>query len=293
MEAAGGFFNSGFGKARDLEEAPRHESIAGGIEGGGGFGFVRSDGRVGIEVCAGADANFEFVEGAIGFDDAVPAEGRTGLGESGHSAGRLTAIGAGFHGGQSIAMEDETHADIKNHRGEREARPDSSPRAFRFGTDFLRHQPAERGKKNSSKKNSQKPEIQVGDPVEREAARRERPKEFHAGALTNVHEEMEKCGGQGGNENWGGGYVLRARFTFAQEKRQSDRQAQQNSRNDGVEVRAIESEKGGRAPMEALAVKIREDSRGQDGKGGRPRRPRKYGALQCVGGQGMSQRVHG
>ena len=76
--------------------------------------------------------------------------------------------------------------------------------------------------------------------------------------MTNVHEQMEKCGGQGGNENWGGGNAFRARFTFAQEKRQSDRQAQQNSRDDGMEVRAIESEKGGRAPMEALAVEIRD-----------------------------------
>ena len=119
MEAVGGFFNGGFGKARDLEEAVRHESIAGGIEGGGGFGFVRSDGRVGIEVCAGADANFEFVEGAIGFDDAAPAEGRTGLGESGHPAGRLTAIRAGFHGGQSIAMEDEAVRSFLNDKQQR------------------------------------------------------------------------------------------------------------------------------------------------------------------------------
>src|SRR6266851_5575890 len=104
---------------------------------------------------------------------------------------------------------------------------------------------------------------------------------------------MEKSGGQGRNKNWGGGNVFRARFTFAQEKRQSDRQAQQNSRDDGVEVGAIESEKGGRAPMEALAVEIREDSRGKDGNGGRPRRPRKCGALQCVGGQGVGERVHG
>src|SRR6266705_1149824 len=104
---------------------------------------------------------------------------------------------------------------------------------------------------------------------------------------------MQKCGGQGGNENWGGGNVFRARFTFAEEKRQSDRQAQQNSRDDGVEVRAIESENGGRTPMEALAVEIREDSRGQDGNGGLPRRPRKCGALQRVGSQGMSERVHG
>src|SRR6266581_2318492 len=86
-------------------------------------------------------------------------------------AASRAAEGAGFHGGQSIAVEDEAHADIKNHRGERETGADSSPRAFRFGTDFLRHQSAERGKKNSSKENSQKPEIQVGDTVEREAAR--------------------------------------------------------------------------------------------------------------------------
>ena len=111
--------------------------------------------------------------------------------------------------------------------------------------------------------------------------------------MTNVHEQMEKSGGQGGNENCGGGNVFRARFMFAEEKRQSDHQAQQNSRDDGVEVRAIESEEGGRAPMEALAVEIREDSRGQDGNGGRARRPRKCGALQRVGGQGMSERVHG
>src|SRR6266566_3082709 len=65
------------------------------------------------------------------------------------------------------------------------------------------------------------------------------------------------------------------------------------SRDDGMEVRAIESEKGGRAPMEALAVEIREDSRGQDGNRGRARCPRKCGALQRVGGQGMSERVHG
>src|SRR5712691_8751965 len=104
---------------------------------------------------------------------------------------------------------------------------------------------------------------------------------------------MDKSSGQGGNENWGGGNVFRARFTFAQEKRQSDHQAQQNGRDNGMEVRAIESEKGGRAPMEALAVEIREDSRGQDGNGGRARRPRKCGALQRVGSQGMSERVHG
>src|SRR6267142_6831224 len=89
VEASGSFFDGGFGEASDLEETAGNGGVTSGVEGGRRLGFVGSGGGVGIERGGGADFNFDVMEGAFGFDDAVPAEGRAGLAKCGGLAGRF------------------------------------------------------------------------------------------------------------------------------------------------------------------------------------------------------------
>src|SRR5229473_7057055 len=120
METFGGLLDGCFGEAGGLEEATRNSGVASCVEGGRGFGFVGSDGGVWVERCGGADFDFNVVQGAFRFDDAVPAEGRARFGKRGNPAWRFAVVGARFHGSQSVAVENEAQNDIKNHGGERE-----------------------------------------------------------------------------------------------------------------------------------------------------------------------------
>ena len=67
----------------------------------------------------------------------------------------------------------------------------------------------------------------MGNPVQGEAAGRNGPKEFNSSALTNIHEQMENGGGGNSEEDvkrrgWYLGWSA-----SAQEKRESDEQAEQ------------------------------------------------------------------
>ena len=108
------FFDGGSGKAGDLEETLRHSGISSGIESRGRFRLVGSDRGVGIE--AGAEANFDFyiVNGAFGFDNTMPAEGRTGFRKGGHSPGLFPAVGARFQRGDSGRVHREANCKIDN-----------------------------------------------------------------------------------------------------------------------------------------------------------------------------------
>jgi hypothetical protein len=114
VEALRGLFDAGFGEAGGLEEEAGDGAVASGVEDGRGFGFVGSDCGFRIEAGAWADFDLYVVEGAFGFDDALPAEGGGGFGEGGGSAGRLAVVGAGFQEGQDAAVEDRACADVKN-----------------------------------------------------------------------------------------------------------------------------------------------------------------------------------
>ena len=75
MESPRSLLDGGFGEAGDLKKAAGDSGIAGGVEGGGRFGFVGGDGGARIEIGARADRHFDLVKSAFGFDDSVPAEG--------------------------------------------------------------------------------------------------------------------------------------------------------------------------------------------------------------------------
>src|SRR5580704_4019035 len=117
VEALWGLFDAGFGEAGSLEEEAGDGAVASGIESGRGFGLEGSDCGLGIEASAGADLDFHVVEGAFGFDDAVPAERGGGFGEGGGSVGCLAVIGAGFQDGQGAAVKDRARADVENQGG--------------------------------------------------------------------------------------------------------------------------------------------------------------------------------
>ena len=112
METFGGLLDGCFGEAGGLEEATRNSGVASSVESGRGFGFVGSDGGVGIERCGGADFDFNVVEGSFRFDDAMPAEERARFGERGSLAGRFAAIGVRLQGSQSVAVEYEAQYNI-------------------------------------------------------------------------------------------------------------------------------------------------------------------------------------
>ena len=102
----------------------------GGVEGGGRFGLVRGDSGSGIKIGAGADGHFDVVQGALGFDDAVPAEGGTGFRKGSGLVRQFAAVGAGFESGDSVAVKNEAHGEIENQRGESEGGTKPAARAF-------------------------------------------------------------------------------------------------------------------------------------------------------------------
>ena len=114
MEALGDSSDGGFGEAGDLEEAPGDGGLERGVEGGGGFGLVGSSGGAWIKIGAWPDGDFDIVKGAFSFDHTAPAEGETGFGEGSDFVGKLAAVGAGFEGGDGVAVESETDAEIKD-----------------------------------------------------------------------------------------------------------------------------------------------------------------------------------
>lgn len=111
-EAGRSLLDRGLGKAGDLEEAAGEHGIAGGVEGGRRFGFVSGDGEAGVEIGAGAYGDFDVVKGALGFDDTAPAERGTGFGEGGDSAGKFAAVGAGFEGGDGVAVKNDAQGEV-------------------------------------------------------------------------------------------------------------------------------------------------------------------------------------
>lgn len=137
VEAGGRLFDGGFGEAGDLEKAAGERGIAPGVESGRGFGLIGGDGGAGLEIGARADRNFDIVEGALGFDDAVPAEGRTGFGERGDFVGKFAAVSPGFEGGEGVAVESETDAEIEDKSDERQDGADTAARAFAAAADFF------------------------------------------------------------------------------------------------------------------------------------------------------------
>jgi len=114
VEAGRSLLDGGFGEARDLEKAAGDGGIARGVKGRGGLGFVSGGGRAGIKVSAGADGDFEVVKGALSFNDAVPAERGAGFGEGGDFVGEFAAVGAGFEGGDGVAVEHDAGCEIED-----------------------------------------------------------------------------------------------------------------------------------------------------------------------------------
>ncbi len=62
----------------------------------------------------------------------------------------------------------------------------------------------------------------MGEPVESEAARGQWPEEFHAGALGEIHEQMENGGGEGGGEDGKGRSLYFGWLAFPKEKGEDD-----------------------------------------------------------------------
>src|SRR5712692_6612647 len=161
-------------------------------------------------------------------------------------------------------MKNEAQNKIKNHGGESERRANFASRAFGFGSDFLGDQPTERGEKNSGKQNSQNPEVEMGDPIQSEAARGEWPQEFHTGALAEIQEQMEKSGGEDRKRR----SLFLPWSASAQEKGESDEQTEQRSREKRMTIGAIEGEERGGASKFAEGVDIGDGSRNERGNGG-------------------------
>lgn len=111
--AGGSLLDGGFGEAGDLEEAAGDGGIACGVEGRGGLGLVRGDGGGRIEIVAGADRDFDFVKGALGFNNAVPEKGGTGFGKGGDFVGKFAAVGAGFESGDGVTVEGGADANVE------------------------------------------------------------------------------------------------------------------------------------------------------------------------------------
>src|SRR5206468_252723 len=84
------------------------------------------------------------------------------------------------------------------HRCEGDGCADPSFRTCRLGADFVGDEPTEGREKDSGEKNSEDPQIELGDPVQGEASRGEGPKELHACVLTEIDKQMKNGSAQRG-----------------------------------------------------------------------------------------------
>jgi hypothetical protein len=110
--------------------------------------------------------------------------------------------------------------------------------------------------------------------------------------LAKIHEEMEQSGGKSSDENFGAGDLEFGTFWLEEEEGKSDEEGEEQSGCDGMEVGAIESEIGGGAQVAAEGVEVGDGAGGDDGKSDRASDAREGGALQSVGGEGVSEGVH-
>ena len=292
MEAFGNPCDGSFGEAGDLEEAAGDDGSAKCVEGGRRFGLVGGDGGTSFEIGAGADGDFDVVEGALGFDDAVPVERRAGFSEGGNSVRKLAAVGARLQGGDGVSVQGRADDDVENHSGERQRSADSSARAFATGANFFGDETADRGEKDSGEEDCEEPEIKGREPVEGEAAGGERPEELDPRTLAKIEGRVkEGCGKRGGEDGceWDLGCEI---FRLKEEEGKSEEQAEQEGSEERVKVRAIESEIGGRAEVGADEVSIGDHSRENDSQGGGAGDAREGGALKRVGGEGVGQGIH-
>jgi hypothetical protein len=196
MEALGAPSDGGFGETGDLEEAAGEGGIVGGVERGRKLWLVGGDGGAGIEIGAGDNGDFDVMKGALSFDHTAPAEGGTGFGESGDSARKFAAVGAGFEGGDGVAVEDNARAEIEGKGDEGKNGAGTPAGAFAAGTDFFGDETGEKWEKDSGEENCEEPKVEGGKPVQGEAARGERPEELDAGGLAGVESEMKEGGGE-------------------------------------------------------------------------------------------------
>ena len=114
LEARGTPSDGGFGETGDLEEAAGDGGSAKSVEGGRRLWLVGGDGGAGIEIGAGANGDFYVMKAALSIDQTAPAEGGTGFGESGDSARKFAAVGAGFEGGDGVAVEHDAGCEIED-----------------------------------------------------------------------------------------------------------------------------------------------------------------------------------
>jgi len=220
------------------------------------------------------------VEGALGFDDAVPVERRAGFGEGGDFARQFAAVSAGFESGDGVAVENDAQDEIKDQSREGKRGAGPATRAFATGADFFGNESADRGEKNSSKEDSQSPEIERGEPIESEAASRERPEELGAGGLAKVEGEMKEGGGEGCGEDGSARDGVFGGFGLEEEEGKSSEEGEDESDEERMKVGTVEIEISGRAAVGAEEVGVGDRAGKHDGESGGAGDAREGGALE-------------
>ena len=132
----------------------------------------------------------------------------------------------------------------------------------------------------------------MSDPVESETAKREGPKQLDAEGLAQIHEEMEKGGAEGNEEDGREADLFSGVFGFKEEKWERNKETKKDGREDGVKVSAMEGEIGGRAEVTAERVQVRDGAGDNDGERSGSRQSGEGGAFQRVGCEGVGERVH-
>jgi hypothetical protein len=82
-------------------------------------------------------------------------------------------------------------------------------------------------------------------------------------------------------------------FWLEEEEGKSDEEAEEQSGCQGMKVGAIESEIGGGAEVTAESVEVGDGAGDEDGERDGTSDARESGALQNVGGEGVSEGIHG
>src|SRR6267154_6197285 len=104
---------------------------------------------------------------------------------------------------------------------------------------------------------------------------------------------MENGGSESGEENGKRRSWVVRRSAFAQEKGERDEQTEEQGREKGMAIRAMEGEEGRRSREFAEDIDVCDGAGDKHGDGRGERGARERGALQGVGGQGVGEGIHG
>ena len=196
------------------------------------------------------------MDGAVGVDEAMPGEGGGGFGEGGDTAGRFTAVSAGFEGGEDIGVKRGAGGDIDENCYEGEDGGGAAAGIFVAGADFGADEVEKFGDDEGGHEDGDDPRVHIGEPVRGDTVRAEGPEEGDGLPLAGVHGQVQNLGEESDQECGAEGEAFLNWFGRKSEVEQADSGGEEQGSEKGMQIGAVPGEIGGWAEVGAEEIEI-------------------------------------